>query len=59
MRLLRATRPLPFAHDREARKATEKKNRVLITMYHEISMASTQFGIEIGKGMQATQHRSF
>jgi hypothetical protein len=41
-----------LVHEREARKATEEKNRDLITMYHEISMASTQFGIEIGKGMQ-------
>ena len=41
-----------LAHERDARKVTEEKNRELITMYHEISMASTQFGIEIGKGMQ-------
>ena len=41
-----------LVHERNARKATEEKNRELITMYHEISMASTQFGIEIGKGMQ-------
>lgn len=41
-----------LVHERDARKATEEKNRDLITMYHEISMASTQFGIEIGKGMQ-------
>ncbi len=41
-----------LVHERDARKATEEKNRELITMYHEISMASTQFGIEIGKGMQ-------
>ena len=49
-----------LAHERDARKATEEKNRELITMYHEISMSSTQFGIEIGKGMQeqgkARQH---
>ena len=41
-----------LTHEREARKATEEKNRELIGMYHEIAMASTQFGIEIGKGMQ-------
>jgi hypothetical protein len=41
-----------LAHEREARKVTEEKNRDLIKMYHEISMASTQLGIEIGKGMQ-------
>jgi hypothetical protein len=41
-----------LAHERDARKATEEKNRELISMYHEISMASTQLGIEIGKGMQ-------
>jgi hypothetical protein len=41
-----------LAHEREARKATDDKNRDLIRMYHEIAMASTQFGIEIGKGMQ-------
>ena len=41
-----------LVHERDARKATEEKNRELITMYHEISMASTQFGIEIGRGMQ-------
>ena len=41
-----------LVHERDARKATEEKNRELITMYHEISMASTQFGIEIAKGMQ-------
>jgi hypothetical protein len=49
-----------LVHERDARKATEEKNRELITMYHEISMSSTQFGIEIGKGMQeqgkARQH---
>jgi hypothetical protein len=41
-----------LGHERDARKATEEKNKDLIRMYHEISMASTQFGIEIGKGMQ-------
>lgn len=41
-----------LAHEREARQATEKQNRDLIVMYHEISLASTQLGIEIGKGMQ-------
>jgi len=41
-----------LVHERDARKATDEKNRDLIRMYHEISMASTQFGIEIGKGMQ-------
>lgn len=41
-----------LVHERDARKAAEEKNRELITMYHEISMASTQFGIEIGRGMQ-------
>ena len=41
-----------LVHEREARKVTEEKNRELIIMYHEISMASTQLGIEIGKGMQ-------
>ncbi len=41
-----------LVHERGARKVTEEKHRELITMYHEISMASTQFGIEIGKGMQ-------
>ena len=41
-----------LVHERDARKTTEEKNRDLITMYHEISMASTQLGIEIGKGMQ-------
>jgi hypothetical protein len=39
-------------HERSARKAVEDKNADLIRMYHEISMASTQLGIEIGKGMQ-------
>jgi hypothetical protein len=39
-------------HERESRRATEEKNRELIRMYHEISIASTQVGIEIGKGMQ-------
>jgi hypothetical protein len=37
-------------HEREGRRATEEKNRELIKMYHEIALASTQFGIEIGKG---------
>jgi hypothetical protein len=41
-----------LVHERDARQATEEKNRDLISMYHEISMASTQLGIEIGKGMQ-------
>lgn len=41
-----------LVHERNARKATEVKNTDLIRMYHEIAMASTQFGIEIGKGMQ-------
>ena len=41
-----------LVHERDSRKATEEKNRELIGMYHEIAMASTQFGIEIGKGMQ-------
>ncbi|MFT5488354.1 MAG: hypothetical protein ACI9MU_003280 [Alphaproteobacteria bacterium] len=41
-----------LVHERGARKAIEEKNRELINMYHEISMASTQLGIEIGKGMQ-------
>jgi len=41
-----------LAHEREARKASEEKNRDLITMYHEIALASTQVGIEIGRGMQ-------
>lgn len=41
-----------LGHEREARKASEEKNRELITMYHEIALASTQVGIEIGKGMQ-------
>ena len=41
-----------LTHEREARKASEEKNRELITMYHEIALASTQVGIEIGKGMQ-------
>ena len=39
-------------HERNARKAIEDQNRDLIRMYHEISMASTQLGIEISKGMQ-------
>ena len=39
-------------HEREARSAAEDKNQALIGMYHEISIASAQMGIEIGKGMQ-------
>lgn len=41
-----------IAHERDARRAAEDKNRELIGMYHEISLASTRMGIEIGKGMQ-------
>ena len=41
-----------LVHERDVRKTTEENNKELIRMYHEISMASTQFGIEIGKGMQ-------
>ena len=41
-----------LAHERDARRATEDKNRKLLCMYHEISLASTRMGIEIGKGMQ-------
>ena len=41
-----------LAHEREARKAAEAKNRELIDKYHEISLASAQMGMEIGKGMQ-------
>jgi hypothetical protein len=41
-----------LGHERDSRNATEEKNRELISMYHQISMASTQVGIEIGKGMQ-------
>ena len=39
-------------HERDARKVMEDQNRDLIRMYHEISMASTQLGIEISKGVQ-------
>jgi hypothetical protein len=42
-----------LAHEREARTASEEKNRELLTMYHDIAMASAQVGMEIGKGMQA------
>ena len=41
-----------LAHERDARMAAEAKSRELIDKYHEISLASTQMGIEIGKGMQ-------
>lgn len=41
-----------LSHERSARQAAEEKNTDLIRMYHEISLASTQLGIEIGKGMQ-------
>ena len=41
-----------LAHERDARTAAEAKNRELIDKYHEISLASAQMGIEIGKGMQ-------
>lgn len=41
-----------LSHEREARKTAEDKNGELLTMYHEISVASTKVGIEIGKGMQ-------
>ena len=41
-----------LAHEREARTEAESKNRALIDKYHEISLASTQMGIEIGKGLQ-------
>jgi hypothetical protein len=41
-----------LTHEREARKAAEEKNSELLTKYHEISIASTKVGIEIGKGMQ-------
>jgi hypothetical protein len=41
-----------LAHEREARTAAETKNRELIGMYHEISLASARMGAEIGKGMQ-------
>ncbi len=39
-------------HERDARKVSEQQNRDLIQLYHEIALASTQVGIEIGKGMQ-------
>ncbi len=42
-----------LAHERDARKTSEEKNRELLTMYHDIAMASAQVGMEIGKGMQA------
>ena len=41
-----------LAHERDARMAAETKSRELIDKYHEISLASAQMGIEIGKGMQ-------
>ena len=41
-----------LTHEREARLAAGTKNRDLIDKYHEISLASAQMGIEIGKGMQ-------
>ena len=41
-----------LVHERDVRKATEENYGDLVKMYHEISMASTQVGIEIGKGMQ-------
>jgi hypothetical protein len=41
-----------LTYEREARKAAEGQNSELLTMYHEISIASTKVGIEIGKGMQ-------
>lgn len=41
-----------LTHEREARTVAEAKNRELIDKYHEISLASAQMGIEIGKGMQ-------
>jgi len=41
-----------LTHEREARTAAESKNRELIDKYHEISLASAQMGVEIGKGMQ-------
>jgi len=41
-----------LAHERAARTAAETKNRELFDKYHEISLASTRMGIEIGKGMQ-------
>ncbi len=41
-----------LTHERDARRATDAQNKELLRMYHEISLASTQVGIEIGKGMQ-------
>lgn len=41
-----------LTHERDARTAAEAKNRELIDKYHEISLASAQMGVEIGKGMQ-------
>ena len=41
-----------LAHERKTRLAAEARNRELFDKYHEISLASTQMGIEIGKGMQ-------
>lgn len=41
-----------LAHERDARTAAEAKTGELIDKYHEISLASAQMGIEIGRGMQ-------
>lgn len=41
-----------LAHERHARLAAEAQNRELVDKYHEISIASAQMGMEIGKGMQ-------
>jgi hypothetical protein len=41
-----------LVHERETRKTAERKTGELLAMYHEIALASTQFGIEIAKGMQ-------
>jgi hypothetical protein len=41
-----------LAHERRTRLAAEARNKELFDNYHEISLASTQMGIEIGKGMQ-------
>jgi hypothetical protein len=41
-----------LTHERKARTTAEEKNRELIDNYHEISLASAQMGIEIGKGLQ-------
>ncbi len=48
-----------LVHERDARRTVEEKNKTLLGMYHEISLASTQMGIEIGKGSQeqAKAHR--